>query len=117
MSRAKLDLTGLDDRAPREDEAVLREISEKAGFPSRPAVPAPPASAAAAAPRAVATGFQRPVKQNTGRNIAMNVRVGETTASRMYALRDFDPDQKASLADVIDEAVELLYAKRFPEAS
>ena len=39
MTRARIDLSDLDDAPPKKDQAKLREISDDAGFPSRPAVP------------------------------------------------------------------------------
>jgi hypothetical protein len=116
MTRARLNLDDFDG-PPSKDPALLRQISEDAGFPSRQAVPLPPASAPApSVARPESTGFQRPARQSGNRHIAMNIRVDQTTAERIYALRDADPAQKQSLADVFDEAIELLFARRFPTA-
>lgn len=114
MNRARINLDDFDG-PPTKDPALLRQISEDAGFPSRQPVPfgAPPAPAAATI-RPDATGFQRPARQAGNRHIAMNIRVDQTTAERIYALRDSDPTRKQSLADVFDEAIELLYARHFP---
>jgi hypothetical protein len=116
MNRARINLDDFDG-PPSKDPALLRQISEDAGFPSRQAVPLPaPTVVASAAARADSVGFQRPARQAGNRHIAMNIRVDQTTAERIYALRDADPARKQSLADVIDAAIELLHARQFPNA-
>ncbi|WP_375383396.1 hypothetical protein [uncultured Sphingomonas sp.] len=105
MTRARIDLTDFDETPPKKDEAKLREISDDAGFPSRPAVPAAPPSAA----RAPSGTFQRPARQTGNRHIPINVRVDPETAERLYALRDLHQNRKRALADVIEEATQLLY--------
>lgn len=111
MSRSKLDLSGIDETPPNRDPAVLREISETAGFPSRPAGGPAPAPASPAAPeRASASEFRRPARPTGNRHIAINVRVDAQTAGRIYALRDARPKQ--TIADVIEEAVQALHDKQ-----
>ena len=108
MSRSKLDLTDLDEVLPSKDPAVLREISQSAGFPSRPADG--PAAFPPSAPTRLASGeFRRPARVTGNRHIPINVRVDQVTAERIYALRDARPKQ--SIADVIEEAVQGLYDK------
>lgn len=109
MTRTRLDLSEFDDTPPNKDPAKLREISDGAGFPSRPTVPA----AAATIPlEASQPGvFQRPPRASGNRNIAINVRVDPETAARLYALRDADPTRKRVLADVVADATLLLYER------
>jgi hypothetical protein len=111
MTRARINLDDFDETPPNKDPAVLREISEDAGFPSRPAVP--PAPAAPAVERPAAVTFERPARATGNRNIAINVRVPPETATRIYALRDSDPTRARVIADVIEEAIDLLFARRF----
>lgn len=105
MSRTKLDLSGIDEVPPSRDPAVLREISENAGFPSRPA--GGPAPAQSAPEHSSAGEFRRPARPTGNRHIAINVRVDPLTAEHIYALRDARPKQ--TIADVIEEAVRALY--------
>ena len=110
MTRARIDLSDFDETPPARDEAKLREISDEAGFPSRPAVPAkPPLGSASPTPSA---SFQRPARQTGNRHIPINVRVDPETAERLYALRDLYPNRKRALADVIEEATQLLYDRQ-----
>jgi hypothetical protein len=119
MNRARLDLSDFDDTPPNKDPAVLREISVDAGFPSRPAVPAPSAASqpaaqpagqgASAADGSVSAGFRRPARPTGNRTIAVNTRVEPEIASMIYELRDNDASRKRAIADVIGEAVKLLY--------
>lgn len=118
MSRARLDLSDFDDTPPNKDPAVLREISEEAGFPSRPAVPAPPIVSQPATPSgsvgsasdvSPSVAFQRPARPSGNRTIAVNTRVEPEVASMIYELRDNDASRKRAIADVIGEAVKLLY--------
>lgn len=119
MTRARLDLSDFDDTPPNKDPAVLREISDDAGFPSRPAAPAPspapqPPAAGASAPDASApAAFQRPARPSGNRTIAVNTRVEPEVASMIYELRDNDASRKRAIADVIGEAVKLLYDREF----
>lgn len=122
MTRSRLDLSEFDDTPPNKDPAKLREISDGAGFPSRPAVPAaaaaaPPVSAPVPAERPQAGIFQRPPRVTGNRNIAINVRVDPETAARLYALRDADPARKRVLADVVADAALLLYEREIGGAS
>ena len=110
MTRARIDLSDFDETTPTKDAAKLREISDAAGFPSRPAVPATPAHAIPA--RAPSTSFQRPARQTGNRHIPINVRVDPETAERLYALRDLHQDRKRALADVFEEAIQLLYDRQ-----
>ena len=114
MTKARLDLSGFDEPAPNKDPAVLRQISDGAGFPSRQAAPPIAAPVVATPPAAATTAFQRPARPSGNRQVAMNVRVDPETADRMYALRDADPSRKRALADVVEEAVALLYERQFP---
>lgn len=111
MTRTRLDLSEFDETPPNKDPARLREISDEAGFPSRPAIP----SAAAPTPTPVEGSkpgvFQRPPRASGNRNIAINVRVDPETAARLYALRDADPTRKRVLADVVADAAILLYER------
>jgi hypothetical protein len=114
MTRTRLDLSDLDDTPPNKDPAKLREISDGAGFPSRPAVPA---VAAPTHPEPAQTAaFQRPPRPTGNRNIAINVRVDPETAARLYALRDADPTRKRVLADVVADATMLLYERELGAA-
>jgi hypothetical protein len=115
MNRTRLDLSDFGETPPNKDPARLREISEGAGFPSRPAI-APEAAPAPVAVRAPTGGFQRPARPTGNRIVAINIRVDEATAAKLYALRDMDPARKQALADVIEPAIELLYAREFPTA-
>ena len=114
MTRSRLDLSEFDDTPPNKDPAKLREISDGAGFPSRPAVSAvaaPPVAAPVPAERPQAGTFQRPQRVTGNRNIAINVRVDPETAARLYALRDADPTRKRVIADVVEDATRLLYER------
>ncbi len=120
MTRTRLDLSEFDETPPNKDPVKLREISDEAGFPSRPAIPA------AAAPSSVAPPpmdspqpgtFQRPQRVTGNRNIAINVRVDPETAARLYALRDADPTRKRVLADVVADAAILLYDRELGGAA
>jgi hypothetical protein len=115
MTRTKLDLSDFDETPANKDPARLREISEGAGFPSRPAVSTPP-PVVAAVERPQPSGFQRPARPTGNRHIAINVRVDPETAEKIYALRDADPSRKQAIADVIDEAIQLLHSRQFPAA-
>lgn len=115
MTRSRLDLSEFDDTPPNKDPAKLREISDGAGFPSRPAVPSVAAPTPAEAPHAAT--FQRPPRPTGNRNIAINVRVDPETAARLYALRDADPTRKRVLADVVSDAIMLLYERELGGAS
>jgi hypothetical protein len=107
MTRAKLDLSDFDEPESHKDAAMLREIGEQHGFVSRqPATPRPMADT---------TGFRRPPRPTGNRHIAINVRVPPETAAQIYALRDIDPARKQAIADVIEEAVALLYARHIPD--
>lgn len=120
MTRSRLDLSEFDDTPANKDPAKLREISDGAGFPSRPAVPAvaaPPVAAPVPKERPQAGTFQRPPRVTGNRNIAINVRVDPETAARLYALRDADPALKRVLADVVADAALLLYEKEIGEAA
>ena len=110
MTRARIDLSDFEETPPAKDEAKLREISDEAGFPSRPAVPATPAQASAV--RTSSGSFQRPARQTGNRHIPINVRVDPDTAERLYALRDLHQNRKRALADVIEEATQLLYDRQ-----
>ncbi|VXD01436.1 conserved hypothetical protein [Sphingomonas sp. T1] len=118
MTRTKLDLSEFDETPPNKDPARLREISDVAGFPSRPAVPAVAKTAPVPAPadHPQAATFQRPPRATGNRNIAINVRVDPETAARLYALRDADPSRKRVLADVIEDATLLLYERELGAA-
>ena len=117
MTRTRLDLSEFDDTPPNKDPARLREISDVAGFPSRPAAPplaaAPAPPAPASAERLQPPTFQRPPRATGNRHIAINVRVDPETAARLYALRDADPTRKRVLADVVEDATLILYEKQF----
>ena len=110
MTRSRLDLSGIDDPPPNKDTAVLREISESAGFPSRPAD-----SGRASSPDRPQKTFQRPARSTGNRHIAINVRLDQQTAEMIYALRDARPKQ--TIADVIEEAVQALHAKQLGGAA
>jgi hypothetical protein len=110
MTRSRLKLDDFD-TPPSKDPAVLREIGEQYGFVSRQPAAAP---GQAPAPAADSGAFQRPPRQTGNRNIAINVRVPPDTANKIYALRDIDPTRKQAIADVIEEAVKLLYEREFP---
>lgn len=109
MTRTRLDLSEFDETPPNKDPAKLREISDGAGFPSRPAVPATVAPTPLETPQPAT--FQRPPRASGNRNIAINVRVDPETAARLYALRDADPTRKRVLADVVADATILLYER------
>jgi len=115
MTRTRLDLSEFDETPPNKDPAKLREISDEAGFPSRPAAPPHAAAPVPAAPlpaeRLQPAAFQRPPRATGNRHIAINVRVDPETAARLYALRDADPTRKRVLADVVEDATLLLYEK------
>ena len=115
MTRSRLDLSEFDDTPPNKDPAKLREISDGAGFPSRPAVPGVAAPTSAERPQAAT--FQRPPRVTGNRHIAINVRVDPETAARLYALRDADPTRKRVLADVIEDATLLLYERELGGAA
>jgi hypothetical protein len=115
MTRARLDLSDFEGTPASKDTTKLREISEGAGFPSRPAVTTPPAPVVERPP-AVAPGFQRPARPTGNRHIAINVRVDPETAEKIYALRDADPSRKQAIADVVEEAIQLLHSRQFPTA-
>ena len=115
MTRTRLDLSEFDETPPNKDPAKLREISDGAGFPSRPAIP--PVAAPASAERPQAGTFQRPPRVTGNRHIAINVRVDPETAARLYALRDADPTRKRVLADVIEDATLLLYERELGGAA
>ena len=110
MTRARIDLSDFEETPPKKDEAKLREISDEAGFPSRPTVAATPAPASAG--RVPPASFQRPARQTGNRHIPINVRVDPETADRLYALRDLHQNRKRALADVIEEATQLLYDRQ-----
>ena len=110
MTRARIDLSDFDEKSPAKDAAKLREISDDAGFPSRPVVPAAPSLAGAS--RTPSGSFQRPARQTGNRHIPINVRVDPETAERLYALRDLHQNRKRGLADVIEEATLLLYERQ-----
>ena len=120
MSRSRLDLSGFEETPPAKDPAVLRQISDDAGFPSRPAAPpivsAPDAGLRSTHSQAstMPVTFHRPTRPSGNRHIPMNVRVDPETADRMYALRDSDLSRKRTLADVVEEAVALLYEREQP---
>lgn len=121
MSRVRLDLSDFDDTPPNKDPAVLREISDDAGFPSRPAMPALSSVSQTAAQPAGLVGlasdvsasaaFQRPARPSGNRTIAVNTRVEPEVASMIYELRDNDASRKRAIADVIGEAIKLLYER------
>ena len=115
MTRSRLDLSEFDETPANKDPAKLREISDGAGFPSRPAVPA--VAAPAPAERLQAATFQRPPRVTGNRHIAINVRVDPETAARLYALRDADPTRKRVLADVVEDATLLLYEREIDGAA
>ena len=115
MTRSRLDLSEFDETPPNKDPAKLREISDGAGFPSRPAVP--PVAVPTPAERPQTATFQRPPRVTGNRNIAINVRVDPDTAARLYALRDADPTRKRVLADVIEDATLLLHERELGGAS
>ncbi len=119
MTRTRLDLSEFDETPPNKDPAKLREISDGAGFPSRPAVPAVGITAPVPAPadRPQNATFQRPPRVTGNRNIAINVRVDPETAARLYALRDADPTRKRVLADVVEDATLLLYEREIGGAA
>lgn len=123
MTRSRLDLSEFDETPLSKDPAKLREISDVAGFPSRPAVPAvaaptpAPAPAPVPADRPQAATFQRPPRVTGNRHIAINVRVDPETAARLYALRDADPTRKRVLADVVEDATLLLYQRELGGAA
>lgn len=119
MTRSRLDLSEFDETPLSKDPAKLREISDVAGFPSRPAVPAgaPPTPAPVPADRPQAATFQRPPRITGNRHIAINVRVDPETAARLYALRDADPTRKRVLADVVEDATLLLYERELGGAA
>ena len=106
MTRAKLDLSDFEETPPSRDPAVLREISDKAGFPSRP-----PASSAPTPGPTATDAFQRPARPSGNRHIAVNTRVEPDIARMIYALRDADPTRKRAIADVIGDAIKLLYER------
>lgn len=112
-NRARIDLSDFDETPPNKDPNVLRQISENAGFPSRPA--APPLPTPAAAP-AEGGGFRRPARQVGNRTVAINVRVSEETARKLYALRDDNPAiKRGTIADVLDDAIAALYGREFSD--
>lgn len=115
MTRSRLDLSEFDEPPPNKDLGKLREISDGAGFPSRPTVPAAAAPVPVELPQAGT--FQRPPRVTGNRHIAINVRVDPETAARLYALRDADPTRKRVLADVVEDATLLLYERELGGAA
>ncbi len=115
MTRSRLDLSEFDETPANKDPAKLREISDGAGFPSRPAVA--PVVASTPAERSQTSIFQRPPRVTGNRHIAINVRVDPETAARLYALRDADPTRKRVLADVVEDATLLLYEQELGGAA
>ncbi len=110
-TRARIDLSDFEETPPNKDPAKLLEISQEAGFPSRPAN-LPAAKGAGEGAPVQPGAFQRPARPSGNRHIAINVRVDPATAERLYALRDADPTRKRALADVIEEATQLLYDRQ-----